>query len=178
MTSKTKKVIKEVVEWILWLGSAVLVALFLNYHIIINSDVVSGSMETTIMTGDRVIGFRTAYWFKDPKRGDIIIFNHPESPESEKLLIKRVIGLPGDTVEIRDGKVFVNGEELEEDYLKAAMRVADAQTFEVPEDCYFVMGDNRNGSFDSRYWSDPYVKREDIRARAGFIYYPKIEKVK
>ena len=173
-----KQVLKEVLEWVLWLGGAVLLALFLNYHIIINSDVVSGSMETTIMTDDRVIGFRTAYWFKDPKRGDIIIFDHADGAESEKLLVKRVIGLPGDTVEIRGGKVYVNGEELIEDYLREPMNESAPQIFEVPEGCYFVMGDNRNASLDSRYWGNPFIERSAIRARAGFIYFPKIQKLK
>ena len=103
---------KELFEWIKIVVSAALIAFVLNTFIIANSEVPSGSMENTIMTGDRVIGSRLSYHFEDPKRGDIAIFRFPDN---EKIYyVKRIIGLPGETVDIVDGKVYINGSLLEE----------------------------------------------------------------
>ncbi len=105
----------------------------------------SGSMENTIMTGDRVIGNRFAYSFSDPQRFDIIIFRYPD--DESQLFIKRIIGLPGETVEIQDGKIYLNGsdEPLEDVQTKETM-VGSFGPYTVPENSYFVMGDNRNDS--------------------------------
>ena len=98
---------KEIFEWVKIIVSAALIAFVLNTFIIANSEVPSGSMENTIMTGDRVIGSRLSYRFEDPKRGDIAIFRFPDN---EKIYyVKRIIGLPGETVDIVDGKVYING---------------------------------------------------------------------
>lgn len=148
---------------------AFVLAILLNSFIFINSRVVSGSMENTVMTGDRVIGLRTAYWFSEPERGDIIVFNRDGF--DGKPLLKRLIGLPGDTLEIRYGKLYINGELYEEDYLRAEMN-SDYGPITVPEGCYFVMGDNRNVSNDSRRWSDPFVEREDIIGKMYLRYWP------
>lgn len=148
---------------------AFVLAILLNSFIFINSRVVSGSMENTVMTGDRVIGLRTAYWFSEPERGDIIVFNRDGF--DGKPLLKRVIGLPGDTLEIRYGKLYINGELYEEDYLRDTMN-SDYGPIKVPEGCYFVMGDNRNVSNDSRRWSDPFVEREDIVGKMYLRYWP------
>ena len=98
----------EILSWVQIIVCAVAIALCMNSFIIANSRVPSASMETTIMTGDRVIGSRLTYkLFDDPERGDIIIFRWPDN---EKILfVKRIIGVPGDTVEIRDGQVYLNG---------------------------------------------------------------------
>lgn len=169
MTRKDK--IKDLLSWVLTIAAAVLLALFLNNVVIINARIPSGSMENTIMTGDRVIGLRFAYNKSDPKRGDIIIFRYPDD-ETEKY-VKRVIGLPGETVTIQDAKVYIDGEELQEDYLKEEWVVATGPyTFEVPEDCYFVMGDNRNNSWDARYWTNTYVAKDKILGQAKFRYWP------
>ena len=105
------------------------------------------------MPGDRLLGLRLTYLFSDPQRGDIVVFKYPVDESVN--YIKRIIGLPGETVEIRDSKVYINGSEtpLEEDYLKEEwVDVNDGFTFQVPEDCYLMMGDNRNDSSDARYW--------------------------
>ena len=163
--------IKDLLSWVLTIAAAVLLALFLNNVVIINARIPSGSMENTIMTGDRVIGLRFAYNKKDPERGDIVIFKYPDD-ETQKY-VKRVIGLPGETVTIQDAKVYIDGEELTEDYLKEDWVVATGPyTFEVPEDCYFVMGDNRNNSLDARYWTNTYVARDKILGQAKFRYWP------
>ena len=164
---------KEVFEWVKIVVSAALIAFVLNTFIIANSEVPSGSMENTIMTGDRVIGSRLSYRFEDPKRGDIAIFRFPDN---EKIYyVKRIIGLPGETVDIVDGKVYINGsdEPLDEPYIREPMIPEEPMHFEVPENSYFMMGDNRNYSMDARRWENTYVKREKIIAKVLFRYFPK-----
>ena len=164
---------KEIFEWVKIIVSAALIAFVLNTFIIANSEVPSGSMENTIMTGDRVIGSRLSYRFEDPKRGDIAIFRFPDN---EKIYyVKRIIGLPGETVDIVDGKVYINGsdEPLDEPYIREPMIPEAPMHFEVPENSYFMMGDNRNYSMDARRWEKTYVKREKIIAKVLFRYFPK-----
>ncbi len=163
---------REIFEWVKIVVSAAVIAFVLNTFIIANSEVPSGSMENTIMTGDRVIGSRLSYHFEDPKRGDIAIFRFPDN---EKIYyVKRIIGLPGETVDIIDGKVYINGsdEPLDEPYIREPMIPEDPMHFEVPEGCYFMLGDNRNYSMDARRWENTYVKREKIIAKVLFRYFP------
>ena len=130
-------------------------------------------MEHTIEPGDNLFGFRLAYLNSEPERGDIIIFKFPDD-ESEKY-VKRVIGLPGEKIRITDGKVYINdsAEPLQEDYLKEEwIRATGPYEFEIPEGSYFVMGDNRNNSYDSRYWQHTFVTKDEIIGEALFIYYP------
>ena len=148
-------------------------ALLLKNYVIINADVPTGSMENTIMPGDRLIGNRLAYIKSDPQRGDIIIFHYPDN--EKELYVKRVIGLPGETIEILDGQIYVDGasEPLQEDYLKEEWTVATGPyRFEVPEGCYLVLGDNRNDSWDARYWTNTYVNQEKILGKAAIVYWP------
>ena len=168
---------KEVWEWLKIIVSAAAIAFVLNTFIIANSEVPSGSMENTIMTGDRVIGSRLTYKFEDPERGDIAIFRFPDN---EKIYyVKRIIGLPGETVDIVDGKVYINGSEtpLDEPYIREPMIPEAPMHFEVPEGCYFMMGDNRNYSEDARRWEHTYLKREKIVAKVLFRYFPKPGKI-
>lgn len=163
---------REIFEWMKIVVSAAVIAFVLNTFIIANSEVPSGSMENTIMTGDRVIGSRLSYRFEDPERGDIAIFRFPDN---EKIYyVKRIIGLPGETVDIIDGKVYINGsdEPLDEPYIREPMIPEDPMHFEVPEGCYFMLGDNRNYSMDARRWENTYVKREKIIAKVLFRYFP------
>ena len=182
---------KEVVSWVRMFVIVIAVVFVLTQFVIINVRVPSGSMENTIMTKDRLIGFRFSYWFDEPQRGDIILFSYPV--DEKQTYIKRVIGLPGETVEIRDGKIYIDGstEPLEEDYLKETWTWEnDGYTFEVPEGCYFVLGDNRNDSEDGRFWAQlalsegkastpeeaeqySYVKKDEIKGKAIFKYYSK-----
>ncbi|MCC8060752.1 MAG: signal peptidase I [Clostridiales bacterium] len=163
---------KELLEWVKIIVAAVAIAFVLNTFIIANSKVPSGSMETTIMAGDRVIGSRLSYRFSDPERGDIVIFRFPDN---EKIYyVKRVIGLPGETVDIVDGKVYIDGSDtpLDESYIREPMIPEEAMHFEVPEDSYFMMGDNRNYSSDARRWHNHYVHRSKLIAKVLFRYFP------
>lgn len=167
----------EVLSWVKIIITAALIAFVLNTFIIANSRVPSGSMENTIMTHDRVIGSRLSYLFGDPERGDIAIFHWPD--DESIYFVKRVIGLPGDTVDIKDGHVYLNGSKtpLDEPYLKEAMIPEAPMHFEVPEDSYFMMGDNRNNSRDARRWQNTYVKKNKIIAKVLFRYYPNISRI-
>lgn len=169
---RQSSVLKTVLEYAVSIGIAVIAALLINNFILLNARVPSGSMENTIMTGDRLFGFRLSYLFSDPQRGDIVIFKYPDDESVN--YIKRIIGLPGETVTIQDGKIYINHSEtpLEEDYLKEewVIRNTDME-FQVPEGCYFMLGDNRNNSKDSRVWKNTYVAREKILAKAIFRYW-------
>ena len=164
----------EIISWIKIIIAAAVIAFVLNNFIIANSKVPSGSMENTIMTGDRVIGSRLSYRFGDPKRGDIVIFHFPDDPTGTIYYVKRIIGLPGDTVDIIDGKVYLNGFKtpLDEPYIREPMDPEPPARFEVPEDSYFMMGDNRNNSWDSRFWKNKYVSLDAIIGKAEFCYFP------
>jgi len=174
-------VLKEILSWVEIIIIATVIAFVLNTIIIANSRVPSGSMEPTIMTNDRVIGSRLLYNFKDPVRGDAIIFRWPD--DESTYFVKRIVGLPGDTVDIHDGHVYLNGssEALDEPYIKEDMNPnhdPDPLHFTVPADAYFCMGDNRNNSVDARYWKNTYVYRNKIIAKVIFQYYPKIKMIK
>lgn len=162
---------RELFQWVAAIVAAVLIALAIDNFVIVNAQIPSGSMENTIMTGDRVIGNRFAYSFSDPQRFDIIIFRYPD--DESQLFIKRIIGLPGETVEIRDGKIYLNGsdEPLEDVQTKETM-VGSFGSYTVPENSYFVMGDNRNDSKDSRYWTNTFVTKDEILGKAIFRYWP------
>lgn len=162
----------EILSWLQILVTAACIAFVLNTFIIANSRVPSGSMENTIMTNDRVIGSRLSYRFSSPERGDIAIFRFPD--DESVYYVKRVIGLPGDEIDIIDGAVYLNGSDtpLEEPYLRQEMVPEEPMHFEVPEDSYFMMGDNRNHSYDARYWTNTYVKRDKLVAKVLFRYWP------
>ena len=177
----------EVIELIKMIIMVVLIVYIVDEVVLINAKIPSASMENTIMTKDRIFGFRMAYginldffnkdvWtvkMKDPERYDIIIFRYPDDESS--LFIKRLIGLPGETVEIIDGDVYVtktDGERilLDDSFLREPMR-GSFGPYEVPENCYFMLGDNRNNSKDSRFWHNTYVTFDQIVGKALFRYF-------
>ncbi len=169
--------VREIFSWIFTIAIAVVAAMVIKNYVIINANIPSGSMENTILPGDDIFGFRLAYTFSDPKRGDIVIFNAPDDPSQK--YIKRVIGLPGETVTIEDAQVYIDGEPLEEDYLKSATVEGEVWTanagpyeFKVPENSYLLLGDNRNGSSDARVWEHTYVSKDAIIGKAILRYYP------
>ncbi|HEY9808047.1 MAG TPA: signal peptidase I [Halomicronema sp.] len=132
----------------------------------------SGSMEPTLQINDRLIVDKLSYNFAIPQRGDIVVFNPTETLEKQNFhdaFIKRVIGLPGEKVEVKGGRVFINDKALREQY------IADEPNYQygpvtVPDGQYLVLGDNRNNSYDSHYWG--YVPREKIIGRAVVRFWP------
>lgn len=166
-----RKALREFLEDIALILFVVIVIMILQNYVIVNAVIPSGSMESTIMIGDRVFGNRLAYREEKPQRGDIVIFKYPDN--ENELFIKRVIGLPGDKIEIIDGLVYINESEepLEESYLTVTP-VGSYGPYEVPEGHYFMLGDNRNSSKDSRLWKNPYVAEKKILAKAVFRYFP------
>ncbi len=168
---------------------ALIVAVLVKSFLIQVFWIPSGSMEDTLQIGDRVIVNKVSYRFGDPGRGDVVVFepvtfeeesiptkisrNLLESiglrtPESD--LIKRVIGLPGETVEIKGNTVYIDGDPLEEPYLAPDLVMDDEGPWEVPENQYFVMGDNRNSSNDSRRFGA--IDRDRIVGRAFSVVWP------
>ena len=127
------------------------------------------SMEPTLQSGEFVIVNKMAYMLGKPSIGDVIVFHFPRDPEQE--YIKRIIGLPGDRVEIEDGQVYVNGQVLNEDYVAASPVYENA--WDVPSDSLFVLGDNRNNSSDSHNWGS--VPLDYVIGKATFIYWPPTE---
>ncbi len=124
------------------------------------------SMEPTLMQGEILMVNKLAYRFGDVGYGDIVTFHYPVDPTLD--YVKRAIGLPGDTVEVKDGQVWVNGNELNEPYISAAPEYEGV--WEVPENQYFVLGDNRNPSADSHIWG--YVPEENLIGEAFAVYWP------
>lgn len=154
--------------------SAVVIAFIINKFILINVVVPTRSMEPFIAADDRLFAFRLAYVFDEPKRGDVVVFT---SDYEDKLLLKRIIGLPGDSVRIADGLIYINGEAIE-DYTKVSTKFDYQPDWDViPEDQYFMLGDNRNNSKDSPEWEmefgDPFIDKDDIVGRIFFKYYPR-----
>ena len=122
-TDEKESTAKTILEYVI--SIAIVAALLINNFILLNAKVPSGSMENTIMTGDRLFGFRLSYLMEDPKRGDIVIFKYPDNESIN--YIKRIIGLPGETVTIKDSKVYINNSAtpLKEDYLKEEWVIAN-----------------------------------------------------
>jgi len=158
------KILREVVITVV-IAAAVFALLRLTVQ---SYTVVMSSMEPTFQQGDCIMVSKMSYRSSGPQRGDIVVFDPPF--DSRFPFIKRVIGLPGETVEIKDGEVSINGTPLEEDSYIAAQPTYTLSATEVPENEYFVLGDNRNNSTDSsKGWTVP---RDNIIGRAWFAYWP------
>lgn len=154
-------------DWIIPILSAIIISLLINKFLFFNVLLPpSGSMIPTLNDYDRALVSRI-YNFQNIKRGDIIVFY---SQELNETLIKRLIGVPGDKIEIKNGILFINDEQIEEDYVKNNNQYNG--TFKVPDGKYFFLGDNRPHSNDSRFWKNPYINSSDIKGKLQFRFYP------
>ena len=169
---KKEDILKELFSYTKIILTALVISFAVNNYVIANAVVPTGSMESTIEPNDRIIINRLAFVTTEPQRGDIISFWYPDNVDENCL--KSIIGLPGETIESKDGEVFINGEILDESYIKEKS-YDDFGPYEVPEGCYFVMGDNRNNSHDSRYWEHKFVSKDKIVGKAMIKYYPSLE---
>lgn len=163
---KEKSSIRELVETLIMAGiMAALIMTFVARAYTVNGE----SMLPTLHHGERLLVDKISYRFIEPARGDIVVFRYPANPKEQ--FIKRIIGVPGDVVSIRSGTVYVNGVALEEDYISAPPRIGFREQ-RVPEGTYFVLGDNRNNSEDSRFSRVGFLPRELIIGRAIWRYWP------
>ena len=187
---KPKSTLREYIEAIAW---AIILALVIRTWVVQAFKIPSGSMEPTLLIGDHLLVLKSAYGVRlpfsgrviipvgDPKRGDVIVFRFPE--DRDKDFIKRIIGLPGETVEIRNKVIYINGKPIPDPWghysdrmiLPPGLQPRDNfGPVKVPPGHYFVMGDNRDQSYDSRFWfggKGGFVPRRDILGKAWIIYW-------
>ncbi len=167
-----KSILKELMGWLLYIiiivGAAYLIVTFVGQR----TQVSGSSMETTLSDGDQLIVDKISYRFRDPKRYDIIVFPYQYEPNT--YYIKRIIGLPGETIQIIDGYIYIDGEQLDEHYGNELMNDPGiaAEPVALGEDEYFVLGDNRNNSQDSRAVNVGVIHRKDILGRAWIRIWP------
>jgi signal peptidase I len=162
------------IEWVLIVAVAVLSALLVKTYLIEAFYIPSGSMEPTLKQGDRVLVNKLSYRLHDVNRGDIIVFERPKGVSSEPQIrdfIKRVVGLPGEVIETRADRVYIDGKPLKEDYLPPGTKtVPSIEKHRIQADHYWVMGDNRTNSSDSRFFGE--VEEDTIIGRAFFQVWP------
>jgi len=175
-SSKLKKALKFIFEYADSARSASIFALIIVTLIVQTFKIPTGSMIPTLNIGNHLMVNKFIYYFKKPRRGDILVFVYPVNPKKD--FIKRLIGLPGETIQIKDGSVFINGEEL-----KAPQVIAERYYYnegmygegmiKIPDNAYFVMGDNTRNSKDSRFWG--FVPKKNLLGKAFFVYWPLIK---
>lgn len=164
--SKPKKsALREMLESVV---IAVLLAAVIRLFILEPFYIPSGSMEPTLMIGDRIIVSKVTYLLREPEPGDIVVFKFPLDPSRN--FVKRLIAVGGDTIEIKDSVLYINGKPTPENYLPQGLRFQDYGPQTVPAGHYFMMGDNRNNSDDSRVWG--FLDKELIVGNAEVIYWP------
>lgn len=169
---KSKGIFREILDWVIYIGIILLFTYLIITYVGVRTRVSGQSMQPTLHDGDNLLVDKLTYRFRDPKRYEIVVF--PYKYEEDTYYIKRIIGLPGETVQIIDGYVYINGKKLEKDYGAEVMQ--DAGIAEEPitlgKDEYFVLGDNRNHSSDSRVLNVGVLKRKDLMGRAWIRIWP------
>ncbi len=161
--------VRNILDWTLTLALAVIISLSIRTYVAESRWIPSESMLPTLKVGDYLLIDKVTFKINGISRGDIVVFDPPPASSLDKVLIKRVIGLPGDTVSISKGLVYINGTAIDEPY-ELEKPINDFRAFAVPENSLFVMGDNRNNSFDSRYWG--VVPMDLVIGKALLCFYP------
>ena len=172
---RTWNIVKGVLVWSKEIIIALVLVWLLLTFVAQNSTVYGSSMAPTLENGEMILMNKFIYRFTEPQRGDIIVFTYDDPIQGEEYLIKRVIGLPGDTIEILDGMVYINGTAYDESkYLEMSTEISGdiSYPFLVPEDSYFVMGDNRANSKDSRFSEVGAVSKDQIVGKASIRFWP------
>lgn len=164
-----KDIKSEVVEWIKAIVFALVLALIIRGLIFEPMIVPTGSMIPTIEINDRILVNKFIYRFHVPDYNDIVVFKYPDDPH--QTFVKRLIGKGGDIIEIKDGTLYRNNEPVQETYIKEPM-YSDSGPYKVPEGHYFMMGDNRNNSKDSRFWENKYVSQNQVIGKATYRIWP------
>lgn len=158
---------KKILFLILRLAIPIVFVLYVYNLFFLIGKTTSSSMEETVPKNAYTVTNKLAYMNKNPARGDIIVFNDAKGERT----MKRIIGLPGEEIQFLDGYVYVDGKRLDESvYLKKEGNTYSSETFQVPENSYFVLGDNRMDSIDSRYMEETYVKRENVIGRVIYCF--------
>ncbi|MGD1912987.1 MAG: signal peptidase I [Rivularia sp. (in: cyanobacteria)] len=173
-TDASSKAWRSLRENLILITIALVLAFFIRTFIAEPRYIPSDSMLPTLEQGDRLVIEKISYRFNSPNFGDIVVFQPPPELQrrgypKDQAFIKRVIGTPGDTLKIDDGKVYRNGKALLEDYIKEPPR-EPFEPVKVPQNQYFMMGDNRNDSNDSRYWG--FLPKENMIGKASFRFWP------
>lgn len=175
-----KSKLREAISFMTPIVVALIIAIFLKTCIFANIVIPTGSMLNTIQEGDRIIASRLAYINDEPQRYDIIIFKYPD--DETQLFTKRIIALPGETIEVKNGIVYItdkngNKSTARTDFITNCIPTGNFGPYTVPLGSYFVMGDNRNDSWDSRYWDNKTVKKGKIIGKVKFRYFPNPGKI-
>ncbi len=160
---------QEIKEWALTILTAIVLVIIIRTFLLDSRIVPSASMVPTIEIGDRLFVEKVTHRFSGIERGDVVVFVPPAASNLEDDLIKRVVGLPGDTLEMKDGTLYVNSEPVEEPYIAEPIQY-EFPALEVPEGKMFVLGDNRNRSFDSHEWG--FADIESVKGKALITYWP------
>lgn len=165
-TNKTKEVIKTIVTYLLIILAVILIRVFFVDPVRVDGS----SMNTTLSDGEIMLLNKIVYKKNDIKRFDIVVVN-----QGDKYIIKRVIGLPGETISYKNNILYINGKEMDDPYPSTKtddFSIEDVGHTKIPGDTYFVMGDNRSDSLDSRYPSVGVIRKENIVGRAKFVIWP------
>ena len=172
-TPTVKKIIKEIIIWLLLIVLTITASYFITTNVFVKTAVAGVSMEPTLMEGQVVIVNKIEYYLKSPKRNDVIVYKQ-SNREHSYYEIKRVIGLPGETVKIKNGTIYINDEVLKEKIKTETIENAGLaeEGIKLDDNEYFVLGDNRNDSEDSRFASVGNVLRNEILGKAVAIEKP------
>ncbi len=159
-------------EWGILIVAALVIAIVIRTFVFQAFYIPSESMVPTLKVGDRVLVNKLSYKLHDPRRGDIIVFKAPPAAETADIkdLVKRLIGLPGDTIEGKDGRIYINGKALDEPYLPKDVKSRTFGPEKVPPDSYFMLGDNRQFSKDSTFFGP--IKRDQLIGRVFMRIWP------